>query len=178
MRKIIGLAFSLLAGLAFANDLTDAGLLGKVKATDEQTFAMVQSFGQWSQSTAYASRITAVYDAKGNRTEGASYNADGSLWLKSVYAYDAKGNRTEETSYNADGSLWLKWVYTYDAKGNMTEEAVYEADGSLWLKWVYTYENDTQGNWTKKATSKEVNKYGRNFLEPTETVVRVITYYP
>lgn len=280
MKKTIALlpTFFLFTGFAFANDLTDAGLLGKVKAVDKRTFDMVQSSGQWYQATEFDSKevyaydtkgnvieeasaaglgITKayayVYDAKGNKTgtaiygsfgslsnkevytydakghviEKAIYNPDGSLFNKDVYAYDAKGNKTEDAFYNGkgslvlkevyaydakgyviekaiynpDGSLGIKWVSEYDAKGNKTEDSGYRADGSLSSKWVYAkgnvikkanynvdgslyskdiyvYEYDTQGNWTKKTSSKEVTKFGKTSLEPTEVTIRTITYYP
>ena len=107
------------------NDLTRAGLKGKVSFYSESKYGLVETFfGEIEK---------------------------GSSWGKSTYKYDEKGNNIEWSVYNADGSLGDKYTYKYDEKGNMIESISYNADLILRSKRTYKYEFDATGNWIKKT---------------------------
>jgi len=172
---LLGIA---LLGTTSAQNLKSMGLQGKVHTLEEETWGLTLKFGEYVKNnlinketstyddkgkimkkTVHAAYIAGIlvdfkliyiYDDKGNNTEIASYNADGSLSKKSIYTYDDKGNNTEIASYNADGSLFMKVINTYDDKGNKTEAASYNAGGSLFMKVINTY--DDKGNNTEMAS--------------------------
>ena len=197
---LLGIA---LLGTPSAQNLKSARLQGKVHMIEEETWDLTLKFGEYVKNK-LTDKTTYIYDDKGNMTEWASYNADGSLKEKYIYTYDDKGNIIEEATYNADGSLDGKDIYIYDVRGNKTEWASYNADGSLGLKYIYiyddkgnlmelalynddrsvdlkhiyTYEYDKFGNWIKQTTSKEVSKFGKVYPEPRYVTIRTITYYP
>ena len=124
------------------NDLTEAGLKGKVKFYSESKYKLVEKFGAIEKKS-LSDKSTFKYNVKGNMIEWNQYNANGSLSSKSKY--DEKGNMIESISYNANGSLFSKQTYKYDEKGNMIEDISYDADdGSLWSKKTYKY--DEKGN--------------------------------
>ena len=106
-----------------------------------------------------------TYDAKGNLTQTATYEADGALAWTQRYTYDARGNLTEEATYEADGTLNSKTGYTYDAKGKQTEAAFYKAGGVLEQKWRYSYEAyDAAGNWIMRTGAKVGHQGGQILL--------------
>jgi len=143
---LLGIA---LLGTPSAQNLKSDGLQGKVHTLEEETWGLTLKFGEYVKND-LIDKTTSIYDAKGNNTEWAWYNADRSIWEKKIYTYDAKGKMTEAASYNADGSLKDKDIYTYDDKGNKTELASYNADGSLKDKHIFTY--DANGNMTERAS--------------------------
>ena len=62
-------------------------------------------------------------------TEKAFYAYGMLSWkVTCVCKYDSKGNKTEEAKYDSDGSLSRKWIYKYDSQGNITEETKYEGE--------------------------------------------------
>ena len=80
------------------------------------------------------------YDAAGNLTRAATYDADGKLQGGGFrYEYDATGNKTRETYYDAADKLTKENRYEYDATGNMFRKA--HLDGSGRLEYEYRYEN-------------------------------------
>lgn len=148
------------------NDLSEIGLIGKVKTLTETSFYAVDKFGKiqkkdirfkiillfnkignkieenwyWSDGSLHK-KVTYKYDNKGNKTEENTYDSDGGLDYKGIYKYDDKGNIIEENTYNSDGSLFLKTTYKYDGKGNKTEENSYDSDGSFDFKSTFKYDN-------------------------------------
>jgi hypothetical protein len=101
MRKTaIIFAVLLMAASVQADDLKDAGLLGKVKSVDTSTFGLTMGFGQWVQDRTSTSRMVRSYDAAGNMAGELDYDIDGSLTHKWVvaYEYDAMGNWTKQTT--------------------------------------------------------------------------------
>ncbi len=124
----------------------------------------------------YSYKLKFKYDGQGRLAEEDWYGNEGKLWLRYVYSY--KGNQKEELVYSADGSLNQKYLYTLDNKGNDAEEIIYETKGNaVKSKYSYSYEFDSQGNWTKRTTSKLVTKDGKSFFEPSYLTYHTITYY-
>ena len=50
------------------------------------------------------------------------------IYGKKVYKFNPKGDVTEAARYNSDGSLDNKYLYKYDSQGNCIEEVEYEGD--------------------------------------------------
>lgn len=76
------------------------------------------------------------YDRQGNLKEWTIYSGPGRLLIKVVCTVE-NGRRIEEATYDADGNLCSKWVYAYD--GDVVTAAThYDADGAVLEKWTYT----------------------------------------
>lgn len=85
-------------------------------------------------------KYIARYDGRCNQTEGAWYNADGSLFRKDVFKYNGNDNKIERANYNADEVLLNRTIYKFDANGKPTEGILCNMDGSLKVKGVYKYD--------------------------------------
>lgn len=124
----------------------------------------------------YSHKFTFKYDEKKRLTEKTWIGNDGKLWLRYVYKYT--GSQREELVYSADGSLNQRYLSILDDKDNEVEETIFETrDGSIRSKHSYAYEFDSQGNWTKRTTSKSVTKDRRSRYEPQYVYSRTIVYY-
>jgi len=124
----------------------------------------------------YHYKFAFKYDDKKRLTEKTWFHSNGELWLRYVYKYT--GNQREELVYSADGSLNQRYVSILDDKGNEMEETIFETrDGSIRLKQSYAYEFDSNGNWTKRTSSKLVPKDGKPTYVPDSVYYRTITYY-
>jgi Txe/YoeB family toxin of Txe-Axe toxin-antitoxin module len=124
----------------------------------------------------YTNKFKYKYDSKGNVSEEAWYQNDGSLWLR--YVYNFTGNKREELVYSADGSLNQKYVYTLDDKGNEIEMFAYDTEkNKIDGKETYEYlEYDAKGNWTKRITS-EGDEESKFVVKPREAIYRTLTYF-
>ena len=82
-------------------------------------------------------KITAVYDASGNKTEESEFNAANTLINKTIWRLN--GNQVDESYYNADGALLSKIITQKDDQNRTAEVSQYAAAGNLEQKAVYTY---------------------------------------
>lgn len=105
------------------------------------------------------------YDSKGNKTEFAQYNPDGSLTKKDTYKYDSDGYEI-----SGDGPYSYKSTRKYNSKGNLTEVVVYDVFGKLRSRDTYTYKYDFGGNIT------EITEYDAKAQKPHMQIVLTITY--
>ena len=104
-----------------------------------------------SQATTFT-RMMRTVAARDKRTkEVATYEVDGTLKGKIVYAYDERENEVGRTVFNADASL----------KNGGTQ--------------VINIEYDSHGNWTRKTRLTQSEKGGQP--KPYYAELRVITYY-
>src|SRR5258705_4248767 len=123
----------------------------------------------------YHYKFAFKYDDKKLLMEKTWFHSDGELWLRYVYKYT--GNQREELVYSADGSLNQRYVSILDDKGNEVEETIFETrDGSIRSKESYAYEFDSNGNWTKRTSSKLVPQEGKPTYVPDSVYYRTITY--
>ena len=83
------------------NDLTRAGLKGKVSFFSESKYDLVEKFGEIEKDSLRYKK-TSKYDVKGNKIEEIIYNADGILSDKYTYKceFDAMGNWIKKTQIN------------------------------------------------------------------------------
>jgi hypothetical protein len=124
----------------------------------------------------YKTKYRYQYDDKKRLTEKHLFGNDGKLRNRSVYKYS--GKEREYLSYSAEGALNQRYLSTLDDKGNEVEETIFETrDGSIRSKYSYAYEFDSNGNWTKRTSSKWVTKDGRSYYEPESVYYQTITYY-
>ena len=128
------------------NDLTELGLLGKVKSYRSFEFKAVDKFGNIEKGdrVKWSTSMHVIFNKEGYKEEENEYDHDGDLELKKLYKYDDNWNKSEMDYYNPDGSLLSKWIYKYDENHNMTEESSYKSDGRLDDKYSYKY--DEKGN--------------------------------
>src|SRR5215210_7325628 len=89
-----------------------------------------------------------TFNEAGNKTEEISYDQDGSITSRTVYAYDKAGRIQGYDTYSSvtDKSLTepQKNLYKLDDKGNVVEYTNYQTDGTPASKFLYKY--DAQGN--------------------------------
>lgn len=113
-------------------------------------------------------KILASYDAKGNKTEEAEYNAGDVLSNKSIWKITA-GKTSEESYYSADGVLLGKTITKFDDQGKTTEVNQYTPDGKLDEKRVYAY--------NEAGKTSEVTYYDENGLQTKKVVFRFDTSF-
>ena len=124
----------------------------------------------------YQTKFEFKYDEQKRLIEHRWFRSNGELVLRYVYNYT--GNQLEELVYAENGSLNQRYVSTLDAKGNEIERTSFDTrDNRPGGTNSYTYEFDSQGNWTKRTTSKQVAKDGRTEMEPQYVDFRTITYW-
>ncbi|MBP3771700.1 MAG: hypothetical protein J6I53_03280 [Treponema sp.] len=82
-------------------------------------------------------KITASYDADGNKTEESEFNSSDVLTNKTIWRVN--GKQTDESYYNADGALLSKIITKYDDQNRVVEIAQYAAQGHLEEKSSYSY---------------------------------------
>lgn len=82
-------------------------------------------------------KMTATYDASGNKIDESEYNASDNLVNRTIWKIN--GNQVDESYYNADGALLSKIITKYDDLNRIVEVAQYHAAGFLEEKSVYSY---------------------------------------
>ena len=92
--------------------------------TEEQKAELAEVAKMFSPGTVM-SKHTHSYDAEGRLIES-KLTMMGMVVSRQTFAYDEAGNKSEEVSYNADGTLGGKAIYArdYDEHGNWTKELV------------------------------------------------------
>jgi len=115
------------------------------------------------------------YDGNGSRVEEVQTGDEG-LVAKTTYVYDSKGRCTEKRLFNKQGRF-ARRTYAYKNDDNPTEEAEFDPKGGLVGKQSYSYELDSNGNWTKRITSRDMVSNGKQVSEPAEVTYRTITYF-
>jgi hypothetical protein len=124
----------------------------------------------------YQTRFEFKYDNQKRLIEHSWFHNNGERFLRYVYNYT--GNEVEKLVYSEDGSLNQRSVSLLDSKGNQIERTSFDPrDGAAGAKYSYVYEFDTNGNWTKRTTSKVITKDGRSQPEPLSVAFRTITYF-
>ncbi len=120
-------------------------------------------------------RVVTIYGTNSKPTEIESFN-NSSRTGKVIFSYDAQGNQTGNAEYDAAGVRGSKNVFSGDLKrGSQIEMAEYDANDNLVNKERYVREFDFLGNWTKETKSKLDLQSGK--FEPVEVTNRIITYY-
>jgi hypothetical protein len=120
----------------------------------------------------YQTKFEFKYDDQKRLIEHRWFRSNGELFLR--YAYKYTGNQLEELVYAENGSLNQRYVSTLDAKGNEIERTTFDPrDNSPGATYSYKYEFDSEGNWTKRTTSKQVGTE----WEPQYVDFRTITYW-
>ena len=131
-------------GNKIKNDLLELNLRGRVKSLTEIEYKVLPNYGKIQEGDIIYKYIY-FFNENGNLIETNSYDPDGNLDGKYIYAYDnKKGNKTEMTSYNPDGSSDEKCTYKYDGLGNLIQEIWYGPDDKISKKYIYKY--DDKGN--------------------------------
>ncbi len=144
---------------------------------------------------------TITQKGRDGKTIESRYNEDGTLSSKEIIYKDRTGEIKEywEPSKINKNQLELSSkTITTETQGQLRENyfCIREKDavcgrltirdkstklilrleyGTKVLK--YDYEFDSTGNWTKKTESNQVTKFGKTYFEPTEIIVREISYY-
>lgn len=126
------------------------GLNGRVATVVKEEYEVRTVQGKCEQQL--ARKHVCGYDTRGNRTESAWYNADGSLSSKHFFSYDARGNMTEVANYSTDGLFTGKNVYIYNSVNLMTESTCHDDRGTVFSRNVYAY--DARGFMTEEANYK------------------------
>jgi hypothetical protein len=124
----------------------------------------------------YKTKYTYQYDDKNRLAEKTIFGNEGKVRIRYVYKY--AGNQREDLAYSADGSLNQRYLSILDSKGNAVEKTFFEPrDKSIRSKNSYVYEFDSNGNWTKRTSSKWVTKDGSSSYQPESVYYQTITYY-
>jgi hypothetical protein len=120
-------------------------------------------------------RLVTIYGTNGKPAEVEVFN-NSSRTGKVIFSYDAQGNQTGNAEYDAVGVRGNKYVFSGDLKrGSQTEVAEYDANDNLVNKESYVREFDSLGNWTKETKSKLNLQSGK--FEPVQVTHRIISYY-
>jgi hypothetical protein len=124
----------------------------------------------------YSFKYKYKYDLKGNISEEAWYQSDGSLWMR--YVYSTKEKEKEELVYDEDGNLNQKSVRNFDDKNNEVELIYYDTENNKVIgKETFEYiEFDAKGNWTKRITY-EGDEESKFVMQPREVTYRTISYF-
>lgn len=141
------------------NDLSMLDLKGEVKCLTETTYNVVDKIGE-IQSQDVQSKITTLFNEKGNKIERKYYWAYNNKEYKYTYEYDDKGYLIEEIYYQIFKSFTRfisKSIYKYDKKGNMIEFRKHQSGG--WTDKVYT------GDLYGEINIYHYNKKGKIILE-------------
>jgi YD repeat-containing protein len=104
---------------------------GIPERTEEQKAEFETEIGRMFSPGTVMFKHTHRYDAEGRLIES-KLSMMGMDASRQTFAYDALGNKSEEVSYNQDGTLGTKAVFAreYDERGNWTRELVSTA--STW----------------------------------------------
>lgn len=101
------------------------------------------------------SRITNIFDEKGNKIEAYSENYTNSEWVpdkKYNYEYNEKGEEILSESMDYNEGAWittLKSISTYGEFGIVKKTTYSDNNGTLYLRREYSYEYDDNGNMIK-----------------------------
>ena len=125
----------------------------------------------------YSTRYEIKYDENGRVKERLSYQNNGELSSRSVYAYEA--GRIVISKFDDQEVLESKTTETVDQRGNVITRVVERLGSySSETRYKYKYEmSDKAGNWIKRSVSRDfyekgVVKYSRPAIEH-----RKITYW-
>jgi hypothetical protein len=112
-------------------------------------------------------RVVYVYDDEKGTKDVATYDENGALRKRYLYASDGKGNEAGVRELNADGSLKVTEIHWYDNRVlRRTLRGVPDAE------FVY----DARGNWTRKTLVIKPSE-GSERPEPYWAEQREIVYY-
>jgi hypothetical protein len=118
------------------------------------------------------------YDDRRRVVEEIFYDGKGAMNHRSVMTYDDHGEKASWTVHKPDGTfvLMFKRSQAYDSKDRVTAVTYYTSDNAVTSKESFSYEDDAQGNWIKRTTSREVFKKDLVQSE-SEIVYRTLTYF-
>ena len=120
-------------------------------------------------------RVVYSYTDTGDLLTESAFAADGSAEYRLENSYDESGRLLTTTEYDADSEPFYRYSYEHNSSGDVTKRDTRGVDGSgSTLVYAYTY--DKHGNWTERRTSKLVNRFGQEVVEPTEVTRRTLTY--
>jgi hypothetical protein len=91
-----------------------------------------------------------------------------------------KGDQHEELVYDEEGKLNMKFVYRLDKNGDAVERTDVDVLGMRGRDehYLIKYESyDSNGNWTKKVTSKLVTEAGKQIAKDWYVTYRTVSYY-
>jgi len=92
-----------------------------------------------------------------------------------VYVYDTTGKMLSAEQYEDNGALRHKWLFYGDADAR--EHNRFDEMGSVIERDYYSYEYDSQRNWLKRITSRQMRETGDDQKIPFEVTYRTIRYY-
>ncbi len=111
---LFGLLFVYPASGQRKTDIEWGGWKGRVKSVRVEQHDIVQRGPTVHPTKRFLDYVTS-YDEKGYVIETLSYNYDGSLHSRSVFARDDEGNQLY-TVYKADETIDSKWINRFDAR--------------------------------------------------------------
>lgn len=122
------------------NDLTEAGLKGKIKSIRQKAGNAVEKFGDIvfddeADSSQYI--IIQNFNKKGKMVEYIEQDIGGNTIRKTIFDYDKNWNLIRATTLNKDGSSEVSEPFRYDENGNLIEQKDY---------YTFKYKYDNKGN--------------------------------
>jgi hypothetical protein len=123
----------------------------------------------------YDQKFEFKYDDKNRLIERTQFLSNGDVLYRYVYKYD--GNQKEELLYLDNSSQPRRSLYILDDKGNVIEDTDFARDDSIQSKTTYTYEFDSNGNWTRRTTTPNIQSERLRQLNPPSVHIRTITYF-
>lgn len=176
------------------NDLSKAGLNGKINSIREKTRNAAEKFGDivLDDKTAYPQDISLKFNKKGMVTENIAYGIKGNIYVKIDFSYDKFGNVIKIASNYEDGSSEIVepfkyddkgnliekdyYTYKYDIKGNCIESNEYDSDGKPDEKIVYKYDVDgiilEEDHYNYSGLGLDYYKYKYDYKVPDNIVYR------
>ncbi|MDP6353244.1 MAG: hypothetical protein QF926_16655 [Alphaproteobacteria bacterium] len=143
------------------------------------------------------------YDSSGRLVEMAGYDPTGGHLSRLRRDYDADG--ALRAMIEVEGDRWTRWSFRmdpsgaiiaadgtiavadqpagrlairYDRHGAMRDGARYDAGGIPQARWRYRYDGARErGNWTRRITEYQVDKFGRDTFEPTLVTYRRFAFF-
>lgn len=130
------------------NDWQKNDLKGTVQSSTMVQYEVKEEWGSIVKTYPSKSLIKDYqknFDKEGNLIENKFYDGDDVLRVtKITYLYDEKGNQLEELQRYEDGTFFRCETYQYDDRGRMIEKNIYWTDSSMLARCTYTYD---EGNY-------------------------------
>ena len=165
------------------------GLRGPIRSLSIFRADLVKQGAGWESQTELPVR-TDRFDRRGHLTERLSYDQDGTLHERVVFAYDAGTKEREVRRYGPENSLLGREVSSYAEHGTSAESRSYSARDTLTERAVFQYDDHGReiesqtyqpGGELKNRSASRYDVQGnieeQMWYDAADTLVKKVVYY-